>query len=749
MADETPGAPAIVQQALACFNLAVAAEQKQREREIEDLKFQVPEHQWPDEAKRFRAGFPETTSGDAQTVPPRPMLSISTLDEPIQLVLNQERRAHLGVNIHPLTEEASDDTARVLQDLYRHIEVDSRAHFARGWGYDRAVKAGRGVYRILTEYDPDSDVFGDQKIIIKRVLQQGSVYLDPFATEPDWSDGEWAIVVEDVPIKKYKRLYGESALATASDDDLTSIGNEAPQWVGGTDEASRTVRVGEYFYIVYEATEKTGLDWRTQQQKTIKVQEPRVKWVKFNATEVLDEQDWPGRYIPFVPVIGKELQPFDNERRWVGMIGPAKDGARLTNYAASAAVEMAALEPKAPWLMAEGQDAGFEQEWQQSNVRNWPVLHYRKRDLEGNMSEPPQRVRVDMGRMGPSLELLHMGRDFVQAATATYDPALGKQPTAHRSGRALVALQDQTIEGTSNYLANLAELSIPREALIVLDLIPHFYDRPGRVARVRDEQGKTRLVMFNAPFQVDPRTNRPQQVQLQPGQNPQAVADDKTNPVKHYDLNKGRYGVSVTVGKSYKNRIQEGEDLIGRIIEADPALMPIIGDIWIKYTDVPSKDEISERLRKMQPPQLQDESDPQNAAAMAQQLQQKVQELEASLGEAAKRIDQKQAETDGKFAIAKMQEDAETQRAREANATKETIAELVAKVDLTIAGQKALIDRVTAMMDAQSTAAQREHDATETARARAHEVGLSGQEHANTLEANAQQAAMAPREPSE
>jgi hypothetical protein len=38
---------------------------------------------------------------------------------------------------------------------------------ARSWAFDRAVKCGRGVYRVVTEYDPSASFPGDQHIIIK------------------------------------------------------------------------------------------------------------------------------------------------------------------------------------------------------------------------------------------------------------------------------------------------------------------------------------------------------------------------------------------------------------------------------------------------------------------------------------------------------------------------------------------------------------------------------------------------------
>lgn len=127
-------------EALERFASARSAIEKQQQRELEDLAFQTPEGMWPE---AVRASREATTIGNIP-VPARPMLSVASLDEPIQLVLNQASRAHLGVEISPESEDANDDTAEVLQDLYRDIETSSRADIARLWAFDRAVKAGRG-----------------------------------------------------------------------------------------------------------------------------------------------------------------------------------------------------------------------------------------------------------------------------------------------------------------------------------------------------------------------------------------------------------------------------------------------------------------------------------------------------------------------------------------------------------------------------------------------------------------------------
>src|SRR5262249_3292733 len=160
--------------------------------------------------------------------------------------------------------------------------------------------------------------------------------------------------------------------ATATTEELKDS-EAAPDWILNDDEISRAVLIAEYFRV--EVDEDTG--------------QRRVFWSVINGIEVLaEEQEWNGCYIPIIPTIGRELIPFDEERRWVGIIEPNKDAVRLINYAASTAVEMAALEPKAPFIMAEGQQEGHEKEWLMVNVRNFPYLLYKPKNLGGELAPP-------------------------------------------------------------------------------------------------------------------------------------------------------------------------------------------------------------------------------------------------------------------------------------------------------------------------------------------------------------------------
>jgi hypothetical protein len=729
---------AIAEKALKCFKRASEAWQKQRDREKDDLRFQVPEMQWDEGAKRQRQGM----TVDGVPTPARPILSIPKLDQPRELVKGQQRSAHLGISIHPISEEADDDTAEMIQGLYRGIERDG-AHMARSWAFSRGVDAGMGWYRINTEYDEYGGDPLDQKITIRRILDGSSVVIDPGAEEADFSDAEFAFIKQWMSCERFESLYPK-AKSPAADKFLLELASEqSPDWVT-MDGQDTSYLVAEYWWKVREVETVPAKD-ADGNQVDRKREVVRVMWAKLapggdeGGLQFLEgPQEWNGKLIPLIPVIGRELIPFDGERRWTGMIGPAKDAQRLYNYAASSAVEMAALEPKAPFIGVEGQFEGHESEWQQANLRNWPFLEYKSISVGGAPAPAPQRSQVDTGRLGPSMQLIQEADNFIQAATAVYDPSLGRVSAKERSGKAILASQDQSNAATSNYLANMADISMTYEAKVILDLIPAIYDREGRVARILDLEGESSSVILNAPFYHDPRTKRPTMVQ--PGQMP----PQGTAP-KHFDLSKGRYGVSVTVGKTYQTRLEQGATEIGAILQSDPALMPLIGPTYFKFRDFPGSNEIAELLKKLRQktfPGLDagDENSPEAAQAKAEALQSENQQLKQALQQAGKMIETEQVKHQAAITMAQIK--AETDRAktqtdeniaRQNNATKLAIARITAAKESMDAIRE---DQEESIALSQNLA----HEAQEASEDRAHEVGMAGMQ-AHHAQEQAQMAA--------
>ncbi len=295
------------------------------------------------------------------------------------------------------------------------------------------------------------------------------------------------------------------------------------------------------------------------------------------------------------------------------------------------------------------------------------------------------------------MQLLAQADNFIQMTTATFDPSLGRVSQQEKSGRAIMALQQQSDSGNSNYLQNLAEISMTYEAKVVLDLIPAIYDRPGRLARTLDEEGEAETIMLNQRFYHDPRSKQPVPLKpteqppvspapgpglgapppagggpgmIPPGGPPPGMPPQPPQPpmsppappeVKHYDLRKGIYSVAVDIGKQRTTALQEGSEAIGQILQSNPQLMPLIGPTWMKFQSWPGARELADILAKMRDKQFpglvggeDGQPSPEQMAAQMQQMGQQLQAIQAQLQAAMKTIETEQIKSQAALQKAEM-----------------------------------------------------------------------------------------------
>ena len=707
------------------FDLVTQAEEAQRRRENEDVDFLIPENQWTPEAKELRAGSPET--------PARPMLSINKVSAPIRLLSAQAQQARLGVEIHPISENADDDTAEILQGTYRRIERDSSAEQARLWAFSRALSAGRGYYRVVTDYDEDAGDTFDQEIRIERILHQDGVYLDPSATKPDWSDGEFAFITAWIPEDTFKQRYPKSKIAMSAESQWEGMRQSAPEWVRVQDGKNAAL-VAEYWWKEHEITEViVEADGEAMRRERDIV---TVHTCKITGDEILEEPSlWNGRLIPIIPVIGEEQQPVNGERRFTGIVHDLKDGQRFYNMAASTLVERLGLEPKAPFVGYTGQFEGHEEKWDSANIRNWSYLEVNPVSTEGQGPLPlPQRATIDGSGMNLALMALQEADQFIQASSGVFDPSLGRVgqgSNKERSGRAVLALQQQTEISTSGYLYNLAQVAMAYEARVILDLIPHIYDRPGRITQILGEEGDTSPIMWGQPFITHQKTGRPQPV-------------PETHPgAKFYDPKNARYGVSVSIGKSQQTRLAEGSEMIGEIISKQPQLMPILGPVFFRFQDWPGAKEIAKDMQTMREHQFPflDHDDqgfsPEKAQAQIQGMGQQMQMLQQQLQAAMQQIQTDQAKQQAQILKAQLDAKTSTQKAELDAQTRLAIEDKKSQTAIILAELTNRFDALQAALahqqEAKLQASQQMHEAAMGEDEQAHERGMEGIEMAKPI----------------
>ena len=97
---------------------------------------------------------------------------------------------------------------------------------------------------------------------------------------------------------------------------------------------------------------------------------------------------------------------------------------------------------------------------------------------------------------------------------------------------------------------------------------------------------------------------------------------------KIYNPGVGKYDVRVTTGPSYLTKRQETMEVMSQILQGNPELWKIAGDLFVKSMDFPDAQEIAERLkRSIDPKILANEDDPALAAAQ-KQMEAMAQELD-------------------------------------------------------------------------------------------------------------------------
>jgi len=603
------------------LKVANDADTMNRQEALEDLKF-VNGDQWPVELQNSR------------NLESRPVLTINKLDGYCRQVVNQIRQQRPRPKVNGMNSQSDQKIAEIIQGLIRHIEANSNADNAYDSAADYAVRMGWGYIRIRTDYVRD-DSF-EQEIYIDPVDNPFSVYYDINSVLPDGSDAEKCLITTMVSKKDFEKMYPDADLMSFSQ---RGTGDSQSEWITKED-----IRLAEYFYTVrnrekllllsdgssiFESDFKRSEELLTRggiypidERMSVK---KSIKWCKLTAVEVLEEGEWPGRYIPIIPVYGRHCIVGDKRKKF-GMVRHAKDAQRMYNFWQTSLTESVALAPKAKWIMAEGQDEGHENDWAQANTKSFPLLRYKQTDIEGRPAPAPQRLQPEpppAGIMAASASI----DDDIKTLMGIFDPAQLKQ--GNISGKALNGQQQQVDLSNYDFYDNLTK-SQCQVARVILDLIPRIYDTE-RVLRIIGDDGKPDLVTVNE--------------------------YDAVNQVVKNNLAVGLYDVVMDTGPGYNSRRQAAVEAMTPILAADPALMQQIGDLWFRNQDFPGADIIADRLATLNPlAQLDEKSDiPPQAQMAIKQLQAQNQQMQQAL-------EQFQVERKQRMDIESVKQEAETKR---------------------------------------------------------------------------------------
>lgn len=625
---------------------------------MDDLQFLAGNH-WPENVKRERE------------IDGRPCLTINKLPTFLHQVTNDQRMNVPSIHVSPVDSNADVDTAEVMQGLIRHIEYSSNADIAYDTAVNSAAAIGFGYWRLITDYcNPKSF---DQDIRFKRIRNPFTVYFDPASEEPDGSDAGFVIISSKLPKYEFKQQFPDA-------DSGPDTDNGFPTQTGdGTNNHwlfADSIRLAEYYRIEREddtlvelgagkAEFKSVMDAEgmliPKGARTRLTQRKKVMYYKCTALSVLERTEIKCDWIPVFPVYGDELD-IDGEVIRSGLIRNAKDPSKMYDYWMTSATEEVALRTKTPYIGAEGQFEGYEDDWNASGTRSFPYLEYKPVTIDGNLAPTP--VRQSMADIpAGALQMAMHASDNIKATTGLFDSSLGAVGPA-RSGVQEQSQQRQGDTANFHFTDNLNR-AVRQCGRCIISMIPHYYDGT-RVVRIMGTDGEISHAAINQPM-------KPAQVQQQVQRAAQKVAaGEEPDPIRtiENDMTIGEYDLTVKAGPSYDTLRQEALDSMVALGGKWPKLMDVAGDLVVKSMDWPGAEEIAERIAKTLPPGLVDPQDGDEAAPMVQTqkgpipldqagqlietLHAQVNDLGAQLQKAQSGIQKQQVASDGQAEVAKI-----------------------------------------------------------------------------------------------
>lgn len=595
----------ILTEAKEAFRVAEEGSSWNRATALDDIRFARAGEQWPESIRRQR-------DRDG-----RPCLTINRLPAFIRQVVNDARQNKPAIKVHPADSGADPATADVINGLIRNIEYTSNADVAYDTGVECAVTGGFGYWRVALDYAHD-DAF-DLDILIRRIANPFSVYGDPHSTEADSSDWNTAFVVDRISKAQYEAQYNDKAKVDWDDsswadagDWLNDEGVLVAEWWRREEVDRRILSFtdinGRPFVTDENGLKDEDIALRIEQGLLTFVRERMGKGYKVTQTilsgaEVLRKPvDWPGRFIPIIPVYGDEFD-IKGKRYFRSLVHNAVDAQQMFNFWRTASTELVALAPRVPFIGPKGFANPDQDRWNTVNTQSHAYLEY-------DGLTPPQRQPLDMGVAAGALQEAMNASDDMKAIIGLHDASLGARSN-ETSGRAILARQREGDVSTFHFTDNMTR-AIRHTGRILIDLIPKVYNEE-RIVRIIGEDGSQEAKPINQEYPAtDPETGQP-------------MRDDQGNAIlAMHDLSAGRYDLTVTTGPSFTTRREEAAMQMTEMIRAFPDAAPIVGPELAKNLDWPGADKIAEKMEAMSAgPQIPPEVQQQIEAGM-----QRIQELE-------------------------------------------------------------------------------------------------------------------------
>jgi hypothetical protein len=511
----------------------------------------------------------------------RPRYTDDRCNPIVDSIAGEMEQNDFAIKVKPASGGTSKETAETIEGLLRNIQNISGASLIYSAVNRALIGAGFSCAEVVQDYI-DSDTF-DQDLFIKEIQEpQNKVWFDPMSILPDRSDAEWVVVQEDVSPDEYEDKFPDGKQQSLGSTIQYDVVAEKPESITigrllykkpimielAKMSNGAVYRVDDEFESLIDELAQVGIAEveknSRRKRKTFKVCQRYFD----NGGWLADSEETVFNRLPIIPFYGN-FKIIDGVINFCGAIGAsAMDMQYIHNMTVSRVVEEAVLTPRAKYWGTQEQRAGHEASISTLNTNSNPWQDYNHVD-----GTPPPYIQGG-GQINPVLQQLSMdSANAISLSTGTYSPQLGDN-VGLQSG---IALDKQINKGDiSNQKYYTAfEVGLRYLGLVIVGALPEVYDAE-RMQRIFHEDGTDEFVTLNEIVIIDQQTRQTKTLN---------------------DLSTGEYDVEISVGEKYSNRQEKTAEAFAQMAAADPAIMELGRDVWLKNQGGLGMDDVAERAR--------------------------------------------------------------------------------------------------------------------------------------------------------
>tara|TARA_R110000765_G_scaffold150503_1_gene253135 strand:- start:12844 stop:15042 length:2199 start_codon:yes stop_codon:yes gene_type:complete len=496
-------------------------------------------------------------------------------------IVGEMDAANFDIKIRPSGGDATKELAKTYDGLIRNIETMSNAARVYASAGRDMVGTGLGGWEVKMKYI-DADLF-DQDFVIEWIPDYVSrVWFDAASIQQDASDARHVFSLDNYSVDEYEKEFPEgSKQSIGSDKAYDSFTNKPESITVGRiiyrspvnvtlvqmDDGSVYVRDEKFDSIADELAEQGINVKRERVKKTYKI----VSRLFDGGAFLNDPEDTVFKDLPIVPTYAN-FNVAEGKVIYKGAVRDLMDTQRAYNTFRSAEVENIAMSPPDVYWVSRVQ-AKIPAD--KAAIENMSASSARANFFTPDPANPgaPQRSGGAVVQSGVQQAIQNSLDDI--STTASRSPLANGEGGGGMSGVAIQSLQNKMDTGTVHYFRP-QEVAICRTGVILVNALPNGYDSTAQ-KRILGEGGEFEMVELNK----------------------SVVDTDTGKTVKLNDLTQGKYDVTCSAGKAFKNRQQESVEAFEKLSMAIPGFGELTADIQLKNIEAPGADLAAERIRAM------------------------------------------------------------------------------------------------------------------------------------------------------